>query len=108
MSGLAGRRVLITGAARGIGALTAKRLTERGARVALAGIEADELAKVAGECGDAPVFDCNVAEREQVDAAVNGAAEALGGLDVVISNAGVAAQLPIVGGDPEIFERTIA
>ncbi len=32
----------------------------------------------------------------------------LGGLDVVIANAGVAAQLPLVGGDPEIFERTIA
>ncbi len=34
--------------------------------------------------------------------------EQLGGLDVVIANAGVAAQLPIVGGNPEIFERTIA
>jgi NAD(P)-dependent dehydrogenase (short-subunit alcohol dehydrogenase family) len=105
---LAGARVVITGAARGIGALTARRLHARGARVALLGIEPDLLAEVAAECGDAPWFDCDVADRAQVEEAVAGAAEQLGGLDVAIANAGVAAQLPIVGGDPEIFERTIA
>jgi NAD(P)-dependent dehydrogenase (short-subunit alcohol dehydrogenase family) len=105
---LAGRRVLITGAARGIGAATARRLYARGARLALAGIEAEQLAAVAAECGNAPVFACDVRDRAQVDAAVAGAVEALGGLDVVLANAGVGAQLPIVGGDPEIFERTIA
>jgi NAD(P)-dependent dehydrogenase (short-subunit alcohol dehydrogenase family) len=108
MSELVGRRVFITGAARGIGALTARRLTERGARVALAGIETEELERTAAECGDAPWFGCDVTDREQVEAAVAGAVDALGGLDVVVSNAGVAAQLPIVGGDPEIFERTVA
>jgi short-subunit dehydrogenase len=50
---LAGRRVLITGAARGIGAATAKRLHERGARVVLAGIEPEVLARTAAECGNA-------------------------------------------------------
>ena len=45
---------------------------------------------------------------EQVDAAVAAAVEALGGLDVVMANAGVGAQLPLVGGDPAIFERTLA
>ncbi|HEY2770973.1 MAG TPA: SDR family NAD(P)-dependent oxidoreductase [Solirubrobacteraceae bacterium] len=104
---LAGRRVLITGAARGIGAAVAKRLHERGARVALAGIEPDELAEVAAACGGAPTFPCDVRDREQVDAAVAGAVEAFGGLDVVVANAGVAAQLPVLGGDPEVFERTI-
>jgi NAD(P)-dependent dehydrogenase (short-subunit alcohol dehydrogenase family) len=44
----------------------------------------------------------------QVDDAVAGAVERLGGLDVVVANAGVAAPLPLVGGDPAIFERTIA
>lgn len=105
---VAGRRVFITGAARGIGALTAMRLTQRGARVALAGIEAEELAKVGAQCDGASVFDCDVTDREQVELAVAGAVDALGGLDIVVSNAGVAAQLPIVGGDPEVFERTIA
>jgi NAD(P)-dependent dehydrogenase (short-subunit alcohol dehydrogenase family)/alkylhydroperoxidase family enzyme len=105
-SPLAGRRVLITGAARGIGAAVARRLHERGARLALAGIEPELLGQVASDC-DAPAITCDVRDREQVEAAVQAAVEHLGGLDVVIANAGVAAQLPIVGGNPEIFERTI-
>lgn len=104
---LKGARVLITGAARGIGALLARRLHERGARLALAGIEPALLEQVAKEC-DATWHACDVSDREQVDAAVAAAVEALGGLDVVIANAGVAAQLPLVGGDPAIFEKTIA
>lgn len=100
--------MLITGAARGIGAGTARRLHARGARVALAGLEPELLAQVAAECGEAPWFECNVADRAQVEQAVEGAVERLGGLDVAIANAGVAAQLPLVGGDPAIFERTIA
>lgn len=105
---LQGRRVLITGAARGIGAATAKRLHARGARVALAGLEPELLAQVAAECGDAPWEVCDVTDRASVDAAVAACVEALGGLDVVMANAGVAAQLPLVGGDADIWDRTIA
>jgi NAD(P)-dependent dehydrogenase (short-subunit alcohol dehydrogenase family) len=105
---LEGARVLITGAARGIGAETARRLTARGARVALAGLEPELLARLAAECRDAPWFECDVTAREQVDDAVASAVQRLGGLDVVMANAGVAAPLPLVGGDPAIFERTIA
>jgi NAD(P)-dependent dehydrogenase (short-subunit alcohol dehydrogenase family) len=105
---LEGRRVLITGAARGIGAGTARRLHARGAKVALAGLEPELLAQVAAECGDAPWFECDVADRAQVEQTVEGAVERLGGMDVVIANAGVAGQLALVGGDPAIFERTIA
>lgn len=104
---LSGRRILITGAARGIGAATARRLHEGGARVTLAGIEPDLLQEVAAACGDAPALVCDVRERDQVEAAVAAAVDHLGGLDVVVANAGVAAQLPLVGGDPAIFERTI-
>jgi NAD(P)-dependent dehydrogenase (short-subunit alcohol dehydrogenase family) len=104
---LPGRRVLITGAARGIGAATARRLHGRGAKVALAGIEPDLLAAVAADCGGALAAVCDVRDREQVDGAVEAAVGHLGGLDVVIANAGVAAQLPLVGGDPAVFERTI-
>jgi NAD(P)-dependent dehydrogenase (short-subunit alcohol dehydrogenase family) len=104
---LAGRRVFITGAARGIGAALAQRLHERGARVALAGLEPDLLEATAATVG-APWWPCDVTDRGQVEAAVDGAAAALGGLDVVVANAGVAAQLPLVGGDPAIFEQTVA
>lgn len=103
---LVGRRVLITGAARGIGAALAERLHQRGAQLALAGMEEEILAETAHRV-DAPWWSCDVTDRSQVDAAVDRAAEALGGLDVVVANAGIAAQLPLVGGDPSIFERTV-
>src|SRR5262249_25258630 len=105
---LVGRRVLITGAARGIGAATARRLYSRGARVVGAGIEPDLLVQVASDCGDALAVVCDVRDREQVETAVEAAVDHLGGLDVVIANAGVAAQLPLIGGDPDVFERTLA
>ena len=108
MSTLEGRRVFITGAARGIGAALAQRLTERGARVALAGLEEDLLAETAARCDNAPWTLCDVSDRAQVEAAVNAAVADLGGLDVVVANAGVAAQMPIVGGDPDVMERTVA
>jgi NAD(P)-dependent dehydrogenase (short-subunit alcohol dehydrogenase family) len=105
--GLRDRRVLITGAARGIGAALARRLHERGAQVAVAGLEPDLLAEV-GTWVDGPHWACDVTDREQVESVVAGAVDALGGLDVVVANAGVAAQLPMVGGDPTIFDRTMA
>ncbi|MEV4467397.1 SDR family NAD(P)-dependent oxidoreductase [Micromonospora echinofusca] len=105
---LAGRRVLVTGGARGIGAALARRLHQRGARVAVVGLEPELLADVSAACGDAPWSSCDVRSRAQVDAAVEMAVDRLGGLDVVVANAGVAAQLPLVGGDPDVFERTNA
>ena len=103
-SSLAGRRVLITGAARGIGAALAERLHQRGARVALAGLEDDLLAEAAAKA-DAPWWHCDVGDRASVEAAVESAVDELGGLDVIVANAGIAAQLPLVGGDPEVFEQ---
>lgn len=107
-SPLSGRRVLITGAARGIGAALAQRLHSRGARVGLAGLEPAILGGVAAECGNAPWRECNVADREQVNDAVAGLVADLGGLDVVVANAGIGAQLPLIDGDPAIMERTLA
>jgi NAD(P)-dependent dehydrogenase (short-subunit alcohol dehydrogenase family) len=108
MSDLAGKSVLITGAARGIGALTARRLHERGARVALLGLEPDLLEATAAECGAAPWFECDVADREQVDAAVADAIEQLGGLDVAIANAGIGAQMTLIEGDSDVWDKTFA
>jgi NAD(P)-dependent dehydrogenase (short-subunit alcohol dehydrogenase family) len=56
---------------------------------------------------DGPWWHCDVRNRSEVEHAVGSAAAAFGGLDVVVANAGIAAQLPLVGGDPAIFERTI-
>ncbi|MBA3807025.1 MAG: SDR family NAD(P)-dependent oxidoreductase [Solirubrobacterales bacterium] len=102
------RRVLITGAARGIGALLASRLYERGARVALLGLEPEHLANVAADCGNAPWYECDVTDRDGVEATVAEAVDSLGGLDVAVANAGIAAQMPLIGGDPGVFDATMA
>jgi NAD(P)-dependent dehydrogenase (short-subunit alcohol dehydrogenase family) len=85
-------RILITGAARGIGAESARRLAARGHRLALLGLEPEQLEAVAASCGDgaALVREVDVTDREALHAAVDDAAAALGGLDVAIANAGIA------------------
>ncbi|HEY5854334.1 MAG TPA: SDR family NAD(P)-dependent oxidoreductase [Aldersonia sp.] len=106
-SPVAGRRVIITGAARGIGAALARQLSAHGARVALLGLEPDALAAVAADSAGAPWRYCDVGDRAQVETAIDSLVAELGGLDLLVANAGVARQLPIVGGDPEVFEQTL-
>jgi len=105
---LSGRTVLITGAARGIGAESARRLASRGANVALVGLEPDELDRVAAEIGDrAAPFEADVTDRDQLRTAVDGAIERFGGLDAVIANAGIGGGGPVRHADPYAFERVI-
>ena len=101
---LAGRRVLITGAARGIGAALARRLHARGASVALLGLEADLLADVAAGCGNAPWRECDVADPDAVTESVDALAAAMGGLDVAVANAGVASQWSVLHGDLSVLD----
>lgn len=105
---VAGRKILITGAARGIGAALARRLAAHGAEVALLGLEPELLAEVAAECGDAPWRYCDVADRAQVERVVAALVAELGGLDVLVANAGIAKQMAMVGGDPTVLEETLA
>jgi NAD(P)-dependent dehydrogenase (short-subunit alcohol dehydrogenase family) len=105
---LAGRRALITGAARGIGASLARRLHRRGARVALLGLEPELLAGVAADCGDAPWSECDVTDRDAVDRRVAELVGELGGLDVAVANAGIGAQMTLLHGDPAVWDATLA
>jgi NAD(P)-dependent dehydrogenase (short-subunit alcohol dehydrogenase family) len=105
---LAGQRVLITGAARGIGAALAQRLASHGARLALVGLEPETMEAVAERCGAGTfVAECDVSSSEAVTEAVDAAAEALGGLDVAVANAGIAAGGPLRSQDLRSWERVI-
>ena len=91
MSALAGRVVLVTGAARGIGAATARAAAARGARLALVGLEPERLAALAAELGGEHAwFECDVTDQVGLDQAVAGTVDQLGGIDVVVANAGIA------------------
>src|SRR6185503_6506941 len=108
LSVLRGKRVLITGAARGIGAALAERLASHGAQLALVGLEPEKMAAVAARCGEGTfVAECDVSSNEQVSRAVDAAAEALGGLDVVVANAGIATGGPLRSQDLRSWERVI-
>jgi NAD(P)-dependent dehydrogenase (short-subunit alcohol dehydrogenase family) len=102
-----GKTVLITGAARGIGAESARRLAARGARISLVGLEPDMLEQVASECGDAAWFEADVTDRDALQAAVDGTLERFGGIDVVMANAGIGAGGTVRTMDPDAWERVI-
>jgi NAD(P)-dependent dehydrogenase (short-subunit alcohol dehydrogenase family) len=105
---LRAKTVFITGAARGIGAESARRLAARGANVALAGLEPEELERVARQCGaNASWFECDVRDWNALDRAVEGTVEQFGGLDVVMANAGIAPVGMTRSIDPRAFERTV-
>lgn len=86
MSGdFTGLRAVVTGGASGIGAAAATQLLERGAAVAVLDLD------IAGRPDGAEGIVADVRDRDSVDAAVARAAERLGGIDVVVNNAGVGA-----------------
>jgi NAD(P)-dependent dehydrogenase (short-subunit alcohol dehydrogenase family) len=104
-----GRTVFITGAARGIGAETARRLHRKGANVALVGLEPERLEKLAAELGDrAAAFEADVTDYEALQRAVSATVERFGGVDVGIANAGIAFTGPLASAPIEQVERTLA
>jgi NAD(P)-dependent dehydrogenase (short-subunit alcohol dehydrogenase family) len=100
--------VLITGAARGIGAESARRLAARGASVSLVGLEPELLAAVAADCGErAAWFEADVTDRESLDDAVEGTVERFGGIDVCVANAGIGAGGMVRLMEPRSLARVI-
>ena len=103
-----GKVVLITGAAHGIGAATARRLAARGARLALIDVDGPALDAVSDECRGAWRARADVTDDAGLREAVAAAARELGGIDVAVVNAGVAAPGLLRFAEPAAFERTIA
>ncbi|MFE0626948.1 SDR family oxidoreductase [Streptomyces sp. NPDC058864] len=105
---LDGQVAVVTGAARGVGALLARKLAARGARLALVGLEPEELRRVAGEIGpDAGYWTADVTDREAMARVAAEVLERYGRVDVVVANAGVATGGPFPDVDPADFERVI-
>jgi NAD(P)-dependent dehydrogenase (short-subunit alcohol dehydrogenase family) len=105
---IGGKVVVITGAARGIGEALAVRFADVGARVALVGLEADRLKQVAERCGpNAAWWECDVTDSEALGRAVAGVKERFRRVDVLIANAGIAVDSPLLLADPVSFDRVI-
>ena len=105
---LSGQAVLITGAARGIGAELARRAAGRGARVALVGLEPDLLATLADELGPEHLWvECDVTDADALAAAVRRTVDTFGGLDVVVANAGLAPLTTVATSSAHALARTI-
>lgn len=101
--------VLITGAARGIGLAAAKRLSARGAKLALVGLEPELLrSEAAALGGDAAWFHADVTDRDALRDAVEGTVREFGGIDVAIANAGISPVGTVRTLPDDAFERTIA
>lgn len=105
---LAGRSVLITGAARGIGEALARKAAARGARVALVGLEPEQLAKVAAELGPEHLWvEADVTDASALRTAVQRTVETFGGLDVVVANAGIAPLTTVMTSSAHALARTV-
>jgi 3-oxoacyl-[acyl-carrier protein] reductase len=90
MFDLSGKCALVTGASGGIGGAIARALAGQGARVGLSGTRAEALEAVRAELGgDHVVLPCDLGDGAAVDALAGQAEAALGGLDIVVSNAGI-------------------
>jgi 3-hydroxybutyrate dehydrogenase len=111
MSGLEGRRALVTGGGRGIGRAVALDLARAGAAVAVASRTAPERDAVAAEVAALGVrsvaLACDVSRVEDVREMFRKARAALGGVDIVVNGAGIAPSAPLVKTSDELWHAAL-
>jgi 3-oxoacyl-[acyl-carrier protein] reductase len=111
MRGLAGKRVLVSGGSSGIGLAAARRFLEEGCRVFIAGLDPAEVSRaVAGlrGLGDIAGAGCDVSCEPDVADMVEAAWRGLGGVDVLVNNAGTARREPFLQITPAQWDRVLA
>lgn len=109
MRGLDKKRVIVTGGASGIGAATAARFLEEGADVVV--LDRDQVAgkRISDELpGLAGIVQCDVSDIQQVQSAVENAIEVMGGIDVLINNAGISMRHDFLDITPEEWGSVLA
>ena len=106
---LTGKVALITGAARGIGAETAKALALRGVRLVLTDVDKEPLDAVVAAIGDQDALGviADVCDLDAMERAVSEGIERFGGIDLVMANAGIASYGSVLAVDPATFRRVI-
>ncbi|MFJ4186989.1 SDR family oxidoreductase [Kitasatospora sp. NPDC089509] len=105
---LSAQVVVVTGAARGVGASLARKLARRGAKVALLGLEPEELKAVAAQCGAAATaWEVDVTDLAALSDTAERIKEHYGRIDTVVANAGIAIGGPLADSDHRAFSRVI-
>jgi hypothetical protein len=108
LNNLSGRKLVITGAARGIGEKVARLAAARGAHVALVGLEPDRLRALADDLGPTASWrEADVRDGTALRTAIDDCAEVMGGIDIVVANAGIAAYETVRQADEASFERVL-
>lgn len=107
MFSLAGKTALVTGATGGLGGAIARAFAAQGAKVAVSGTRVEPLEAVAAEIGGVALA-CDLGDTGAVDALVGRAEEAVGPLDILVSNAGVTKDGLLLRMKDEDWDRVIA
>jgi NAD(P)-dependent dehydrogenase (short-subunit alcohol dehydrogenase family) len=105
---LSGKKLVVTGAARGIGEKVARLAAARGARVSLIGLEPERLRALAADLGPGTSWwEADVRDGAALRSAIDDAAQTMGGIDLVVANAGVVAYGTVRQLEEASFERVI-
>ncbi len=109
---LRNRGIVITGAAGGLGTALAERYAAEGAKLALLdldGVRAEAFAaSLRAQGANAAAFACDIADESACNAAIAQAQAALGGIDVLVNNAGISARLLLRDATPELARHVMA